>query len=144
MIRAKVEAELRNFIGKNVLVETSDGKRYKGVLLNFDSSNLTLILGEVEVEGGQKYYRIVLNGNLVKALFLPKAVIDLKALADRLERVFPNMVKYNEEAGVIIVLDKIRVDERGVIEGKGLAAERVQKIYEEYIKEVQSTKEETV
>ncbi|MCI4439098.1 Lsm family RNA-binding protein [archaeon] len=144
MIRAKIEAELRNFIGKNVLVETSDGKRYRGILLNFDSSNLTLILGDVEVEGGQKYYRMVLNGNLIKALYLPKAVINLKALADRLERVFPNMVKYNEEAGVIIVLDKIRVDERGVIEGKGLAAERVQKIYEEYIKEVQSTKEETI
>ncbi|MBO3762716.1 MAG: Lsm family RNA-binding protein [Thermoproteota archaeon] len=143
MIRTRVETELRNFIGKNVTVETSDGKKYKGVLLNFDSSNLTLILGDVELEGGQKYYRIVLNGNLVKALFLPKAIIDLKALADRLERVFPNMVKYNEEAGVIIVLDKIRVDERGVIEGKGLAAERVQKIYEEYIKEMQSTQEET-
>ncbi|MGB9758970.1 MAG: Lsm family RNA-binding protein [Thermoproteota archaeon] len=143
MIRAKIEAELRNFIGKNVLVETSDGKRYRGTLLNFDSSNLTLVLGDVEVEGGQKYYRTVLNGNLIKALYLPKAVINLKALADRLERVFPNMVKYNEEAGVIIVLDKIRVDERGVIEGKGLAAERVQKIYEEYMKEVQSTKEGT-
>lgn len=144
MIRARVETELRNFIGKNIIAETSDGKKYRGTLLNFDSSNLTLILGDVEVEGGQKYYRIVLNGNLIKALYLPKAVIDLKALADRLERVFPNMVKYNEEAGVIIVLDKIRVDERGVIEGKGLAAERVQKIYEEYIKEMQSTKEETV
>ncbi len=143
MIRAKIEAELRNFIGKNVLVETSDGKRYRGTLLNFDSSNLTLVLGDVEVEGGQKYYRTVLNGNLIKALYLPKAVINLKALADRLERVFPNMVKYNEEAGVIIVLDKIRVDERGVMEGKGLAAERVQKIYEEYMKEVQSTKEGT-
>lgn len=143
MIRAKIEAELRNFIGKNVIVETSDGKKYRGILLNFDSSNLTLILGDVEVEGGEKYYRIVLNGNLVKALYFPKAVINLKELADRLERVFPNMVKYNEEAGVVIVLDRIRVDERGVIEGKGLAAERVQKIYEEYIKEIQATKEET-
>jgi small nuclear ribonucleoprotein (snRNP)-like protein len=143
MIRARVETELRNFIGKTVTVETSDGKRYKGILLNFDPSSLTLILGDVETEGEQKYYRMVLNGNLVKALLLPRAVIDLKILAERLERIFPNMVKYNEEAGVIIVLDKIRVDERGVVEGKGLAAERVQKIYEEYVRETQPTKEGT-
>jgi len=141
-MRSKIEIEMRNFLGKNVIVETADGKKYTGTLIHFDPSNLTLILGDAEREGDKKYYRVILNGSIVKSILLPKAVVNLRKLAERLERVFPNMVRYNEEAGVIIVLDKIRVDERGVIEGSGLAAERVQKIYEEYMKEIEAQKSE--
>jgi len=46
-------------------------------------------------------------------------------------------VRFYPEAGVIVVMDKIRVDETGVIEGSGPAAERVQSIYERFIKEAE-------
>jgi hypothetical protein len=59
----------------------------------------------------------------------------LQALADRIERVFPRMVRLVEGAGVIVVMDKIRLGEKGLIEGSGPAAERVQKVYEEFMKE---------
>jgi len=45
------------------------------------------------------------------------------------------MVKIVEEAGVIVVMDKIRVTEKGLIEGRGPAAERVQRVYEEFMRE---------
>jgi hypothetical protein len=57
-------------------------------------------------------------------------------LAERIERVFPKMVQYNEEAGVIIVMNRIRVTENGVVEGSGLAAEKVSEIYNEFVKEI--------
>jgi hypothetical protein len=60
---------------------------------------------------------------------------DLQALADRVERVFPRMVKIVEGAGVILVMDKIRLSENGIIEGSGPAAERVQRVYEEFVKD---------
>jgi len=45
------------------------------------------------------------------------------------------MVKVIEEAGVIVVMDKIRVTQKGIIEGTGPAAERVQRVYDEFMKE---------
>jgi hypothetical protein len=45
------------------------------------------------------------------------------------------MVKTVEEAGVIVVMDKIRITEKGIIEGSGPAAERVQRVYDEFMKE---------
>jgi len=40
-----------------------------------------------------------------------------------------------EGSGVILIMDKIRLSEKGIIEGSGPAAERVQKVYEEFMKE---------
>ena len=60
---------------------------------------------------------------------------NLQALGDRLERVFPRMVKISEGAGIIVVMDRIRVSEKGILEGVGPAAERVQKVYDEFIRE---------
>ena len=56
-------------------------------------------------------------------------------LRERLERVFPNMVQFFAEAGVIVVMNKIRVNETGVIEGTGPSADRVRDIYNRFIAE---------
>jgi RNA-processing ribonucleoprotein Sm-like component len=34
-----------------------------------------------------------------------------------------------------VVMDRIRVTEKGIVEGSGPAAERVQKVYEEFLRE---------
>ncbi|MFQ5762986.1 MAG: Lsm family RNA-binding protein, partial [Candidatus Bathyarchaeia archaeon] len=54
--------------------------------------------------------------------------------------VFPRLVKLYEDVGVIVVMDKIRLTKEGIIEGSGPAAERVKKVYEEFLKEVQVVK----
>jgi hypothetical protein len=40
-----------------------------------------------------------------------------------------------DDAGVILVMDRIRVNEKGIIEGSGPAAERVQRVFDEFIRE---------
>ena len=60
---------------------------------------------------------------------------DSSRLAERLNRVFPNMVRYIREADVILVMDRIRVTRDGVVEGSGPAADRVRKVYEEWLAE---------
>ena len=60
---------------------------------------------------------------------------DLKALSERLEKVFPTMIKLYEDQGFIWVMDKIKLTEKGVVEGSGPAAERVQKIFDLFLKE---------
>ena len=46
------------------------------------------------------------------------------------------MVKLYEDKGFIWVMDKVKLTEKGVVEGSGPAADRVQKVYEQLIFEV--------
>ena len=64
---------------------------------------------------------------------------DLRALSERLEKVFPTLVKLYEDKGFIWVMEKIKVTEKGVIEGSGPAAERVQKVYAQFMSESKGT-----
>ncbi|MEM1557275.1 MAG: Lsm family RNA-binding protein [Thermoproteota archaeon] len=123
-------------LGKKVVVITQSGEEFVGILASLDIDTFSVILNNVEQKDGSRLPKIILNGRDVKRIELKKAIIDLRKLAERIERVFPKMVQYNEEAGVIIVMNRIRVTENGVIEGSGLAAEKVSEIYNEFIKEI--------
>jgi len=127
----KFAEELANLVGKKVTVETVDGLKFSGELSGI-SENLNIILSNVV--GGENVSKVVINGNFVKRIELMEKLFDLKALAMRLEKYFPNNVKLMEELGTILVMDKIKVTEKGV-EGTGLATVRVREIFEEYLRE---------
>jgi len=127
--------EVTILLQKDVTVVTSDGKRYSGLLSGVDSHSLNLLLTDAKDDAGKIFHKLLLNGSTVFQIFSTVKPFNLQALADRLERVFPRMVRVNEGAGIIVVMDRIRVSERGIVEGAGLAAERVQKVYEEFTRE---------
>ncbi|MEM2087672.1 MAG: Lsm family RNA-binding protein [Thermoproteota archaeon] len=135
MMRTGFTTEVNRLIGKKVTVFTQSGEEFSGILASLDIDTFSVILNDVELKDGKKIPKIILNGSNVKRMELRKAVVDLRRLSERIERVFPKMVQYNDEAGVIIVMNRIRVTENGVIEGSGLAAEKVSEIYNEFIKE---------
>ena len=61
---------------------------------------------------------------------------DLRALNERLAKAFPGMTKLREDIGAILVMDSIKVTEKGVVEGADrLSATRVKQIYEEFARE---------
>jgi len=130
----KFEEEILAFQGKKVSVETSDGRIYKGDLASI-GEKLDLILENIEDDTGTS--RIILNWSFVKEVKLLEKPFDLHAFADRLNQVFPGLVKVRDDIAAVIVMDKIRVTERGIVEGSGLAAERVKVIYDEYVKETE-------
>ncbi len=136
MMRTGFTTEVNRLIGKKVVVVTQSGEEFSGVLASLDIDTFSVILNNVELRDGNVLPKVILNGRDVKRIELKKAIIDLRKLAERIERVFPKMVQYNEEAGVIIVMNRIRVTENGVVEGSGLAAEKVSEIYNEFVKEV--------
>jgi len=136
--RASIGGELATLIGRQVTVITTGQDEYRGILLAASPDNLMVSLGDVQASSGKRFYRVVLNGGIVAKIVVEKVLVDLRRLAERIERVFPKMVRLNEEAGVIIVMEKIRVDESGVIEGSGPAAERVGTIYREFVHEQQA------
>jgi len=125
-------AEFSAMIDKTVGVRTRDGREYTGKLVGYDSSTLSLVLSDAKDSEGREYPRLILYGRVVSEVFLVEAPLDLEELARRLEERFPKMVKYYPEARVIVVMDKIRVTERGV-EGAGPIAQRVKDIFDEFV-----------
>jgi small nuclear ribonucleoprotein (snRNP)-like protein len=121
-------------VGRRVSVQTGDGRQYQGDLLGIDEK-LNLILGSV-IGTGDGSLRVVLNGSFVKEIDLLEKPFDLKALNERLSRAFPGMSKLREDIGAIIVMDSIKVTEKGVVEGADrLSATRVKQIYDEFARE---------
>ena len=126
-------------VGRRVSIITSEGKQYQGDLLGIDEK-LNIVMGQVtgSMEGSVK---VVLNGAYVKELVLLEKPFDLRALNDRLSRAFPGMTKLREDIGAILVMDSIKVTEKGVVEGGDrLSATRVKQIFEEFARETSQTK----
>jgi len=127
--------EVGSLIDKAVMVLTMDGKSYTGSLVGINPDNLSLCLAEAKDDRGRVIHRVFLNGNVVAQILAVEKPFNLKALAERLEKVFPTLVKLYEDKGFIWVMDKVKVTEKGVIEGTGPAAERVQKVFDQFLSE---------
>lgn len=122
----KFSEEISNFTGKRVTIETSEGRIYNGILVSIDE-NLNVIIENT----GQNIDIMIINGSFVKEVKLTKP-FDIKAFVEKLNNVFPGLVKVVENT--VVVMDKIKVTEKGV-EGSGLAVDRVKAIYEQFVRE---------
>jgi len=131
----KFFGEIGTLLDRQVMVVTMDGKSYTGNLVGINPDTLSLCLADAKDEKGHAVHRVVLNGSVVAQILAVEKPFDLRALSERLEKVFPTMVRLYEDKGFIWVMDKIKVTEKGVVEGSGPAAERVQKVYEQFVSE---------
>jgi len=131
----KFFGEIAALLEKSVMVITMDRKAYTGSLVGINPDTLSLCLADAKDEEGRTLNRVFLNGNVVAQILAIEKPFDLKALADRLEKVFPTLVRLYEDKGFIWVMDKIKVTEKGIVEGAGPAAERVQKVYDQFLSE---------
>jgi len=128
--------ELTDLIDKPIMIVTVDDQSFTGTLLGVDPETLTLCLADVKDKDGKTIHRVFLNGKTVSRIVTVEKPFDLKALAKRLEKVFPTMVDTsNVDKGFIWVMGKIKVTEKGVVEGTGPAAERVKRVYDLFISE---------
>jgi len=128
--------ELFGMVGRRVSVSTGDGKQYQGDLLGIDEKMDLVLSGVVGAAGTDSSIKVVLNGSFVKEIVLLERPFDLKALNERLGRAFPGMTKLREDIGAILVMDSIKVTEKGVVEGADrLSATRVKQIYDEFARE---------
>jgi len=132
----KFFTEVAGLVDSSVVVVTTTGKTYGGTLVGVNPDSLSLCLADVKTEGDRVLHRVFLNGSVVAEILSVEKPFDLKALSERLEKVFPTMVRLYEDNGFIWVMDKVKVTEKGVVEGSGPAAERVQSVYEHFIREV--------
>ncbi|MFQ5970531.1 MAG: Lsm family RNA-binding protein [Nitrososphaerales archaeon] len=124
--------EILAFVGKRVYVEISEAKVYKATLAGVDEKSGIVL---EDIEGSDEVSRLIVKRNFVKEIKLIEKPFDILALADRLNKIFPGLVKIMDDISAIVVMDKIKVTQRGVAEGDGLAAEKVKAIYEEFVRE---------
>lgn len=128
--------ELSKLLRKTVTV-IAKGKTFVGNLQGFDPETLNLCLTHVIDEKGKVTPQVFLNGQNIDQIIVTETPYDLRGLADRLEKVFPRMVRLYDDIGVIVVMDRVRVNADGILEGTGPVAERVQRVYEEYTRDAQ-------
>lgn len=136
MAQRRLNSEVAALIDKVVLVITTNNKSYTGTLLGVNPENLNLVLADIKDIEGKIIPRAVLSGGIIAQILSIEKSFDLGGLAERLERVFPRMVKLYQKEGFIWVMDRVKVSEYGVVEGSGPAAERVQRVYSQFIREI--------
>lgn len=130
--------EIGSLLDKTVMVITIDDKKYSGTLSGIDPETLSLSLSEAKDQKGVTIHKIFLNGSIIAQIFTIEKPFDLKALSERLEKVFPTMIKLYADQGFIWVMEKIKVTEKGVVEGSGPIAERVERVYSLFNKDAAS------
>jgi small nuclear ribonucleoprotein (snRNP)-like protein len=136
--KRKFIGEIGSLIDKAVMVTTVNNKKFSGTLSGIDPESLSLSLSNAKDEEGTQLHKIFLSGSVVAQIFTMAKPFDLKGLSDRLEKVFPTMVKLYEDKGFIWVMEKVKVTEKGVVEGSGPIAERVHRVYSLFTKEAES------
>lgn len=133
MMAANVfQREINQMINEVVIVELKNGQKIKGILKAVLPDNLSIVLGDVAL-GSEKYSSVIFSGDSISAIYLKKFKLDLDELRLMLEKVFPRMIIYRREQGVIIVMNKIRVTESGIEGERGPVYERVKRVYEEFM-----------
>ena len=124
--------ELSRLLRKQITVVAMDGRAYTGVFDGYNPETMSICLTDATDDKGKSINKVFLNGNTVTQIFTTEKPFDMRALADRLEKVFPRMVRFYEDVGVIVVMEKIRVNETGILEGTGPIAERVQRVFDQF------------
>ena len=125
--------EFTSLLDRIVRIVTTHGT-YEGRLIAYNTNDYSLWLADVKNDKGELIPKIFLNGNGIMRIEILERGPDISKLVERLNRLFPNLVTYYPESDTIVVMDRIRITRDGVI-GEGPAAEKVRKVYEEFIKE---------
>ncbi|MEM0381797.1 MAG: Lsm family RNA-binding protein [Nitrososphaerota archaeon] len=131
----KFGEEFASVLERVVTVLMSNGRRVTGRVTAYNPADYSLWLADATTDDGKSAPRMFISGHSISTIEVVEAGPDLSSLFERINALFPNMARYIREAGVIVVMDRIRVTKDGVIEGSGPAAERIQRIWEEWKRE---------
>jgi len=132
----RVSADLNMMLDKTVIVKMMNNKTYIGTLSSYEITPFMIALTNAKDENNNIYYKVIINGSFIQEILIKSApIFDPKEFAEVLIRSLglrSGDVRVYEEAGIVTVLDKIKVSESGV-EGSGPLAQRVYDVYNDYI-----------
>lgn len=131
----RLMSELNSLLDKEVIVKTTDGKTIKGKLYGFDTQTFNILLKNAETDAGT-YPTLLLYAGSIESLAAIEAPLFnpeefAKLVASKLN-IRETDIKVFPEAGVVVVLNSIRISEKGV-EGSGPLAHKIYGIFTEYM-----------
>jgi len=103
------------------------------------SEDSNLILINAKNEKNKKFPKLLVRSSYYIYISVEDEPFPMKALAERISKIFSKgHVNYIDDQNVISILNgKIIVDENGV-RGEGPSAERVKKIYQQFIMDIEN------
>ncbi|MDT7872203.1 MAG: Lsm family RNA-binding protein [Sulfolobaceae archaeon] len=136
MSSRRVSGDLNTLIDKTIIVKLSNNKTYSGVLSSFELSPFMISLTNAKDNENNTYYKVIINGSLITEILVKNApIFDPREFAELVAKelnIRSADIKVYEEAGIVTILDKIKVSENGV-EGSGPLAQKVYDIYNSYV-----------
>lgn len=136
MSSRRVATELNSLLDKAVIVKLINNKMYDGILSSYELSPFILALTNAKDNDNNVYYKVILNGNSITEILVKSSpIFNPREFADLVVKELNLRVadtKIYEEAGVVVVLDRIKVSENGV-EGSGPLAQRIYDLFNDYI-----------
>ncbi|MDT7900587.1 MAG: Lsm family RNA-binding protein [Acidianus sp.] len=135
-ISRRVVYDINSLIDKTVIIKLTNGKTYTGQLSSFEIDPFIVSISNAKDNENNVYYKAIINGSIISEILIKNApIFDVKEFASLIEKSLnlrPGDIKVYEEAGVITVLEKIKVTENGV-EGSGPLAQRIYDLFNEYV-----------
>lgn len=128
--------ELNLFLNENIIIETLKGETIEGVIVAYDPETISVIIEEA-VFNETAFDRMMVNGSSITKIYLKEKRFDLNKLKAEIEKSFPNLVEYRKELGIILVMNRIRVNESGVQGDPGPATDRVKKIFNAFLEQTE-------
>ena len=134
--------EISTLIDKIVKVYLEEDKFFVGLLRGI-SEDSNLILDNAKNEKNKIFPKILIRSSFYNYVTLEEEPFPMQALADRISKIFSKgHVNYIPEQNLISILNgKIVVNENGV-KGDGPSAERVKKIYEQFVMDIENPSED--
>ncbi|AWR94445.1 Lsm family RNA-binding protein [Acidianus brierleyi] len=132
----RIVSDINSLLDKTVIVKLVNNRVYTGQLSSYELTPFIISLSNAKDNDNNTFFKVILNGNNITEILVKNApLFDVKEFADIIEHSLnlrPGDVKVYEEAGVITVLERIKVTEGGV-EGNGPLAQRIYDMYNDYM-----------
>jgi len=134
--------EIGSLIDKIVKVYLDNDKFFVGLLKGV-SEDSNLILDNAKNEKNKSFPKLLVRSSFYNYVTLEEEPFPMQGLADRISKIFSKgHVNYIPEQNIISILNgKIVVNEEGV-RGDGPSAERVKKIYDQFVMDIENPSEE--
>ncbi|AHC51049.1 Sm ribonucleo [Sulfolobus acidocaldarius SUSAZ] len=135
-VSRRISGDLGSLLDKTIIVKLNNNKVYSGVLSSFEVSPFMISLLNAKDNDNNIYYKVIINGNMITEILVKSApLFDPREFADVITKELnlrTTDIKVYEEAGVVTILDRVKVTENGV-EGSGPLAQKVYDIFNSYI-----------
>ncbi|QKQ99873.1 Sm ribonucleo [Metallosphaera tengchongensis] len=132
----RIMGDMNTLLDKTVIVKLSNGRSYSGLLSSYELNPFIIGLANAKDNENNVYYKVFINGLMISEVIVKSPpLFDVREFAEMLQKTLglrQGDVKLYEEAGVITVMEKIKVSESGV-EGSGPMAQRIYDLYNDYI-----------